>query len=106
MGSESQQAIDPSRLGEWKETPRDPRPCRALHREYVVTMEIPTPARAVSAQFRTSLTSEDGAGGVGKSEAPIRAMIPSNVGLAKGRRFETADGGNMTRHRADYVHDN
>lgn len=34
-------------------------------------MEIPTLARVVSAQFRTSLNSEDGTGGVGKSEAPI-----------------------------------
>lgn len=69
-------------------------------------MEIPTLARAVSAQFRTSLTSEDGAGGVGKSGAPIRAMIPGNAGEAKGCRFETADEGNMTRHRADCVYDN
>jgi len=69
-------------------------------------MEIPTLARAVSAQFRTSLGSEDGTGGVGKSEVPIRAMNSGNAEGAKGRRFEIADKENMTRHRADSVHDN
>jgi hypothetical protein len=63
-------------------------------------MEIPTLARAVNAQFRTSLNSEDGTGGVGKSEAPIRAMNSGNAEGAKRRRFEIADKGNMTRHRA------
>jgi len=50
-----------------------------------------TGALLVSAQFRTSLNSEDGTGGVGKSEAPIRAMISGSAEGAKGRRFETAD---------------
>ena len=67
----------------------------------------PQPARVVSAQFRTSLNSEDGTGGMGKSGAPIVAMISGNAELAKGlRRFEIVDEGNMTRHRADSVHGN
>ena len=84
MVSEPQQATVPSRLGEWKEPPRDLSPCRALQGECVVTMEIPTLARAVGAQFRTSLNSEDGTGGVGKSGAPIGAMISGNAEGAKG----------------------
>jgi hypothetical protein len=33
-------------------------------------------------------------------------MISGNAEGAKGRRFEIADEGNMTRHRADCVHAN
>jgi hypothetical protein len=73
-----------ARIGKREEPPRDLRPRRALQRECVVTMEIPTLARAVSAQFRTSLNSEDGTGGVGKSGAPIGAMISGNAEGAKG----------------------
>jgi hypothetical protein len=57
-------------------------------------------------QLPISLNSEEGGGGDRKSEAPIRAMNSGNPEGAKGRRFEIADEGNMTRHRADYVHDN
>jgi len=59
-------------------------------------MEIPTLARVVSAQLRTSLNSEDGIGGVGKSEAPIRTMNSGNAEGAKRCRFEIADKANMT----------
>ena len=58
------------------------------------------------AHLPTSLNSEEEGGGDRKSEAPIRAMISGNAEGAKGRRFEIADEGNMTRHRADSVHDN
>ena len=73
-----------ARIGKREEPPRDLRPRRALQGECVVTMEIPTLARAVGAQFRTSLNSEDGTGGVGKSGAPIGAMISGNAEGAKG----------------------
>ena len=57
----------------------------------------PQPARVVSAQFRTSLISEDGTGGMGKSGAPIVAMISGNAELAKGlRRPEIANEGNRS----------
>ena len=58
------------------------------------------------AHLLTSLNSEEEGGDDRKSEAPIRAMISGNAEGAKGRRFEIADEGNMTRHRADCVHDN
>jgi len=58
------------------------------------------------AHLLTSLNSEEEGGDDRKSEAPIRAMISGNAEGAKGRRSEIADGGNMTRHRADCVHGN
>jgi hypothetical protein len=61
-------------------------------------MEIPTLARVVSAQSRTSLTSEEGAGSVGKSETPIVAMNSGNAEGAKGCRNEIAGRGDMPRH--------
>ena len=58
------------------------------------------------AHLLTSLNSEEEGGGDRKSEVPIRAMISGNAEGAKGCRFEIANEGNMTRHRADCVHDN
>jgi hypothetical protein len=58
------------------------------------------------AHLLTSLDSEEGGGGERKSEAPIVATNSGNAEGAKGCRFEIADRGNMTRHRADCVHDN
>jgi hypothetical protein len=58
------------------------------------------------AHLLTSLNSEEEGSGDRKSEAPILAMISGNAEGAKGRRSELADKGNMTRHRADCVHDN
>jgi hypothetical protein len=59
-----------------------------------------------AAHLLTSLISEEEGGGDRKSEAPIRAMNSGNAEGANGRRFEIADEGNMTRHRADCVHAN
>jgi len=56
--------------------------------------------------FPTSLNSEDGNSGGGKSEAPIVAMNAGNAAGAKGRRFEITNRGNRPRHRADSAHDN
>ena len=70
----------------------------SLNCECAVTMEIPTLARVVSAQSRTSLNSENGIGGVGKSETPIVALNSGNAGGAKGCRFEIAGWGDMPRH--------
>ena len=58
------------------------------------------------AHLLTSLISEEEGGGDRKSEAPIRAMNSGNAEGAKGRRSEITGKGNMTRHRADYAHDN
>jgi hypothetical protein len=58
------------------------------------------------AHLLTSLNSEEEGGDDRKSEAPIGARISGNAEGAKGRRFEIADEGNMTRHRADCAHDN
>jgi len=58
------------------------------------------------ARLPTSLDSEEEGGGDRKSEAPIRAMNSGNAEGAKGRRSEITGRGNMTRHRADYAHDN
>ena len=54
----------------------------------------------------TSLKSEEKGGGVGESEASIRALNAGNAAGAKGRRFEITSWGDMPRHRADSVHDN
>lgn len=62
--------------------------------------------RAGGTHFLTSLNSEEGGGGDRKSEAPIVAVKSGNADGAKGRRSEKTDQGNMTRHRADFVHDN
>ena len=56
--------------------------------------------------FPTSLNSEDGSSGGGKSEVPIVAMNAGNAAGAKGGRFEITNRGNMPRHRADYAYDN
>jgi hypothetical protein len=58
------------------------------------------------AHLLPSLTSEKGGGGHRKSETPIVAMKSGNSDGAKGCRFEITGKGYMTRHRADYVHDN
>src|ERR1700675_2050166 len=58
------------------------------------------------AHLLTSLNSEEEGGDERKWEAPIRAMISGIAEGAQGRRSEIADGGNMTRHRADCVHGN
>jgi hypothetical protein len=62
--------------------------------------------RVGGAHFLTSLNSEEGSGGDRKSEAPKVAVKSGNADGAKGRQSDKADHGNMTRHRADYVHDN
>jgi hypothetical protein len=55
---------------------------------------------------RTRVKSEDEGGSGRKSEAPIRAMNPGNVGEAKGWRFEITGEGDMARYWAEYDHDN
>ena len=87
--------------GECKEPLRGLRPCRASHGDYVVTREIRQLALEGKTHLRTSLRSEEEGRGCRKSEAPIRAMKPGNVGGAKGCRFGRTGRGNMARHRAD-----
>jgi len=58
------------------------------------------------AHLLPSLNSENRGGVHWKSEMPIVAMKSGNSDGAKGHRFEIMSNGYMTRHRADYVHDN
>jgi len=59
-----------------------------------------------AAQLPTSLSSEEEAGTVRKSESPILAMKPGNAGGAKGRQYWDSESmANMPRHRADSAHD-
>jgi len=86
--------------GECEGPPRGLRPCRASHRDYVVTREIRQPAQK-KAYPRTSVRSEEEGGGCRKSEAPIGAMKSGNADGAKGCRFERTGQGDMDRHRAE-----
>lgn len=81
------------------------RPRRALQREYVVTKESRSSAHRTCA-LPDKCNSEGGSGGDRQSEASVRAAKSGNADGAKGRRFGIADQGDMTRHRADCVHDN
>ena len=58
------------------------------------------------AHLLPSLNSENRGGVHWKSEMPIVAMKSGNSDGVKGHRFEIMGNGYMTRHRADYVHDN
>jgi len=86
--------------GEYKGPPRGLRPCRASHRDYVVTREIRQSVQKV-AHPRTSVRSEEEGRGCQKSEAPIRVMRSGNADGAKGCRFEGTGQGDMGRHRAE-----
>ena len=85
--------------GEYEGAPRGLRPCRASHRDYVVTREIQQPAQK-KAHSRTSVRSEEEGGGCWKSEAPIRVMKSGNADGAKGCRFGRTGQGDMDRHSA------
>jgi hypothetical protein len=58
------------------------------------------------AHLLPSLNSENRGGVHWKSEMPIVAMKSGNSDGVKGHRFEIMGNRYMTRHRADYVHDN
>ena len=107
MGSDSQQATVAFALWRVEATTPGSKSASSFTMRVRGNQGDPQQARVVNAQFRTSLNSEDGTGGMGKSGAPIVVMTSGNAERAKGlRRFETAEEGNMTRHRADCVHDN
>jgi hypothetical protein len=84
---------------------RDLRPRRALQRECAVTKESRSSAHRTCA-LPDKRNSEGGSGVDRQSEAPVRAVKSGNADGAKGRRSGRTDQGDMTRHRADCVHDN
>ena len=106
MGSGPQQARVPSAFRRVEGTTPGSKSASSLTRRVRGNQGDPIVGAASKAHLLTSLNSEEEGGGDRKSEAPIRAMISGNAEGAKGRRFETADEGNMPRHRADSVHDN
>ena len=81
------------------------KPRRALQRECVVTKESRSSAHRMCA-LPDRCNSKGGSGDDRQSEAPVGAVKSGNADGAKGRRFGMADQGDMTRHRADCVHDN
>ena len=105
MSMDQQAKMTPTRWRVGAVLPGILRPRRALQRENVVTKESRSSAHRTCA-LPDKCRSEGGSGDDRQSEAPIGAVKSGNADGAKGRRFGIADQGDMTRHRADCVHDN